>query len=115
MQMTKIETDALYLSLKASEYISFRKKKRKKNSGNTIDESTLKLSEKSLVIFPVTAVFFEISISKKFPVTLTNNPNNGISKAPLKKIAKSLAARRYNKNTLSIHFEVTPVMSVSPR
>ena len=115
MLIAKIGTDALYLFLNTSEKISSRKKKRKKNKGNTIVESILALSLKSVCIFWVLNISAENSISIRLPATLINNPNKGISKDPLKKTAKSEAVNRYNKKTLSIHFDITPNTSFNPR
>ena len=86
--------EALYFSLKTIEKRSFRKKKRKKNKGKTIVESVLKLSLKSLFILSVSTRLPDISINRKLPATLINNPKSGISKEPLKKMAKSAAVSR---------------------
>jgi hypothetical protein len=113
--MTKTGNEALYLLLKTNANSSFRKKNKKKNNGKTRAESIKKLSRYSCIILEVNETFFEISISKKLPITLINKPNKGISNEPLKNIAKSVAVRIYNKKTLSIHFEMTPKISFRPR
>src|SRR6185312_4838002 len=115
MLIAKIGNDALYLLLKTNEKSSSLKKKRKKNKGNTIVESILKLSWKSFITLSFACVLADISIIKKLPVMLIKKPNKGISNEPLKKIAKSVAVRRYSKKALSIHRAITPTTSLIPK
>ena len=115
MLIANIGTESLYLFLKTNAKSSSRKKKRKKNSGNTIEASKLKLSLKRVIILFFNCIFSENSISIELPATLISSPNKGISKEPLKNTAKSDAVSKYNKKTLSIHFDVTPNISFNPK
>ena len=78
-------------------------------------DNILKLSLKSACILPVMVMLAENSMSIKLPATLISKPNKGISKEPLKNTAKSEAVSRYNKKTLSIHFDITPSTSFIPK